>query len=134
MKDLSAKEAWEFLKTHENAVLIDVRTPSEWASVGFPDISSLGREALRLTWTAEQEEAFGQALLKALPRKEYPVLFMCRSGQRSFHAAEVATLLGYKEVINVNDGFEDRHGPGTGWRASGLPFILLPLSETPEAE
>lgn len=126
MKDLSAKEAWGFLETHPDATLIDVRTSSEWTMVGFPDLSSLGRKALGVTWSADQEADFGHALLKAVPQKDKPVLFICRSGQRSAHAAEAAMLLGYQEIINITDGFEDRHGPGTGWRASDLPFTLTP--------
>ncbi|MDF7674188.1 rhodanese-like domain-containing protein [Acetobacteraceae bacterium ESL0709] len=129
MKDLSAKEAWDFLDACSDALLIDVRTPSEWASVGFPDLSSLKRRALGLTWVADQEADFGHKLVEAVPDKARPVVFMCRSGQRSTHAATAAELLGYLNVFNVVDGFEDRHGPGTGWRASGLPFILLPLPE-----
>ncbi|UMM64408.1 rhodanese-like domain-containing protein [Aristophania vespae] len=127
MKNLSATQAWDFLQNHADAVLIDVRTPPEWASVGFPDLSSIGKEALAITWTMEEAEAFDPILLDAVKNKEIPLLFICRSGQRSLRAAMQAENCGYQNVINITDGFEDRHGPATGWRASGLPFIVRPL-------
>ncbi len=59
--------------------------------------------------------------------QERPVLFLCRSGNRSIGAAEVATQLGITPAYNVLDGFEghlDANGPRgeTGWRAIGLPW------------
>ena len=58
---------------------------------------------------------------------EAPVVFLCRSGQRSAHAAGVATDLGISPSYNVIDGFEgplDAQGRrgGAGWRAEGLPW------------
>ncbi|GBQ06110.1 sulfide dehydrogenase [Saccharibacter floricola DSM 15669] len=128
MKNIQAKKAWEILKANPKAVLVDVRTPQEWAAVGFPDLSTLGREAVALTWSAEEPEAFHQALDEAVPDKTASLFFLCRSGVRSHHACESAFEAGYQNTANIADGFEDRHGPGTGWRASALPFILRPLS------
>lgn len=128
MKNIQAKKAWEILRENPKSRLIDVRTPQEWAAVGFPDLSSLGREALALTWSAEQQEAFRHTLEEQVSDKETPLLFLCRSGVRSHHASELAYELGYHNVTNIADGFEDRHGPGTGWRASALPFVLRPLT------
>ncbi|MGZ4527583.1 MAG: rhodanese-like domain-containing protein, partial [Mycobacterium sp.] len=56
-----------------------------------------------------------------------PVIFLCRSGQRSIGAAEAATAVGIAPAYNVLDGFEghlDAHGHRgeTGWRAIGLPW------------
>ena len=59
---------------------------------------------------------------------EEPVLFLCRSGIRSHHAAEVATRAGYQRAFNVLEGFEGdidesrRRGALGGWRAAGLPW------------
>ena len=57
-----------------------------------------------------------------------PVVFLCRSGNRSIGAAEAATAAGYAPAYNMLDGFEgnldeNRHRGGTGWKAVGLPWI-----------
>ena len=58
---------------------------------------------------------------------ERPVVFLCRSGNRSIGAAEAATEAGIAPSYNVLDGFEgdldeDRHRGATGWKAVGLPW------------
>ena len=40
--DVPVKDVWEALQGDPKAVLIDVRTRSEWAFVGMPDLSGLG--------------------------------------------------------------------------------------------
>ncbi|GAG76439.1 unnamed protein product, partial [marine sediment metagenome] len=44
--DVEVKEVWERLKQDPGSVLIDVRTQAEWAYVGVPDLSSLGKQLL----------------------------------------------------------------------------------------
>ena len=56
-----------------------------------------------------------------------PVVFLCRSGNRSIGAAEAATEAGIAPSYNVLDGFEgnldeNKHRGGTGWKAVGLPW------------
>ena len=58
---------------------------------------------------------------------ERPVIFLCRSGNRSIGAAEAATEVGIAPSYNVLDGFEgnlddQKHRGGTGWKAIGLPW------------
>ena len=61
--------------------------------------------------------------------KEDVVLFLCRSGVRSRHAARVATELGYTNAFDILEGFEgDRDGEGHrktvgGWCKAGLPWV-----------
>jgi rhodanese-related sulfurtransferase len=62
-------------------------------------------------------------------RNRAPVLFLCRSGQRSDSAARAATAAGYTRAFNVLEGFEgnkdtDGHrGNLGGWRKAGLPWV-----------
>ena len=42
--DLTATEAFTILSKDKSALLIDVRTPEEWARVGIPDLSSLDKK------------------------------------------------------------------------------------------
>lgn len=132
--DISPLEAWKLLSDNPNAVLVDVRTDAEWRFVGVPDLSSLGREVLFLEWNSSdgrRNENFAEQLREqvAPPQAdaERPVLFLCRSGNRSIGAAEVATELGITPAYNILDGFEGQldvngHRGETGWRAIGLPW------------
>jgi rhodanese-related sulfurtransferase len=132
--DITPLEAWKLLSDNPNAVLVDVRTDAEWRFVGVPDLSSLGRDAVFIQWnTADgrHNDEFGEELRGRLPAADTdagrPVIFLCRSGQRSIGAAELATELGITPAYNVLDGFEghlDAHGHRgqTGWRAIGLPW------------
>jgi rhodanese-related sulfurtransferase len=114
--------------------LVDVRTDAEWRFVGVPDLSSLDREVVYIEWNATdgtRNENFADELKERVPPaaadEERPVVFLCRSGNRSIGAAQVATAGGITPAYNVLDGFEghlDAHGHRgeTGWRAVGLPW------------
>ncbi len=124
---LSSREAWDWLAQDANAVLIDVRTPEEWRSVGMPDLSKLGRSTFPLSWKLSPDYRLNPdfiAQMGALPiSKETPVLFICRSGGRSQEAAQAALQAGYEECYNLLDGFEGSlHG--VGWKNEGLPWRL----------
>jgi rhodanese-related sulfurtransferase len=72
---------------------------------------------------------FVASLAQALPDKDAPMLFICRSGARSRAAAIAMTAAGYRRCYNVADGFEGNHdvarhrGQVAGWKAAGLPWI-----------
>lgn len=129
--DITSEEAWALLVEQPDAVLVDVRTRAEWTFVGSPDLSGLGREAVFIEWNASdgtRNERFLDDLQAAgVTPGERPVLFLCRSGNRSKFAADVATAAGIGPSYNISDGFEgdldaDGHRGNTGWRASGLPW------------
>ena len=138
VSELLPDETWSNLAATPDAVLVDVRTRPEWAFVGIPDLSQLGREVLLNDWrqypdmsvnpgfVATLLEGFGEKL----PSK---IFFICRSGARSMEAASAvsAELLSRgqaAECINVAEGFEgdlDAHkhrGTANGWQARGLPW------------
>jgi rhodanese-related sulfurtransferase len=130
--DLSPREAWELLEADHDAVLVDVRTKAEWSYVGIPELASLGRHAVLIEWTTFPEGRrnpdFLAQLVEVGVRPEAPVIFLCRSGQRSIGAAEAATASGFSRAYNVLEGFEgpldgERHrGAANGWKAAGLPW------------
>ena len=129
--DLTPREAWELLEGAEDAVLVDVRTQGEWSFVGVPDTSGIDRPTALVEWntaTGRNPRFLDQlAELGLAPGDERPVVFLCRSGQRSIAAAEAATAAGLGPAYNVLDGFEGgvdaagRRG-ARGWRAEGLPW------------
>lgn len=132
--DISPLDAWKLLSDNPNAVLVDVRTDAEWRFVGVPDLSSLGREAVFLEWNHSDgrlNRRFADELREqvedAPAGEERPVVFLCRSGNRSIGAAEAATQAGITPAYNVLDGFEGHlnahgHRGETGWKAIGLPW------------
>ncbi len=123
---LLPNEANTLLENSPGATLVDVRTRAEWYWVGrVPG-------AVTIEWSsypggARNPDFLGQ-LQAAVPMTPAPVMFLCRSGQRSHHAAAQATAAGYANCFNVLEGFEgdrDEHGHRNGvggWRVAGLPW------------
>jgi rhodanese-related sulfurtransferase len=95
--DITPQESWKLLSDNPDAVLVDCRTEAEWKWVGVPDLSSLGRDVVAIEWTTAQgrNENFVADLIAAgLSPGERPVIFLCRSGNRSIPAAQAATAAG----------------------------------------
>jgi rhodanese-related sulfurtransferase len=120
-------EAGALLAAEPGSELVDVRTRAEWEWVGrIPG-------AVLLEWNnwpgGARNPDFERQLLAKIPDKSRPVLFLCRSGGRSHHAASAAAQLGYMQAFNVLEGFEgDKDASGHrgtvgGWKAAGLPWI-----------
>ena len=101
--DLTPQQAWAMLVEHPDAVLVDVRTEAEWRFVGMPDTSTLGRNAVLVEWnTADgpNESFLDEISAAGVPTDtEAPVLFVCRSGQRSVSAARTATEAGMSQCL-----------------------------------
>ena len=131
--DLSAKEAWEILKSDESARLIDVRTMPEWAFVGIPDLASLSKKPLFLSWqlfpNMQQNPEFIDQIRGAGAKPSDTLLFICRSGGRSRMAAMAMTSQGFEKCYNIAGGFEGDHdganhrGSVDGWKVADLPWI-----------
>lgn len=133
---VSVDEAWSRLKADAGSVLIDVRTIAEWAYVGLPDLSSIGKRPVLVEWQGfpddRQNTAFVERVTEALnplgADHDTELFFICRSGQRSLKAAQAMAAAGYRRCRNVADGFEgpldaNRHrGQIGGWKARGLPW------------
>ena len=130
--DVSAKDAWSKLASDTRAVLVDVRSDAEWNFVGLPDLASLGKKPLLVPLQVfpgmKPNPNFTAEVAQAIPAKDAPVYFLCRSGGRSRTAAIALTALGYTQCYNVAGGFEgdldgERHrGRVGGWKAAGLPW------------
>ncbi|MBZ0217823.1 MAG: hypothetical protein K8F25_14795, partial [Fimbriimonadaceae bacterium] len=56
------------------------------------------------------------------------IYYLCRSGARSRHAAQLMTAAGYSKCYNVATGFEGdldetgKRGRMAGWKANDLPW------------
>ncbi len=130
--EMSALEAWECLKRDKSAVLVDVRTPPEWAFSGEPDLSALAKEPLRISWKIFPSYAVNERFIASLQdagvTEDMTLLFLCRTGGRSLDASIAATAKGYARCYNITDGLEgplnEQHQRGmiSGWKAAGLPW------------
>lgn len=125
--DLTSEQAWQRI-ADDGAVLVDVRTEAEWRFVGVPDLTSVGAELVCIEWVdldGRPNPAFTAQVVEATRGR--PVIFLCRSGQRSTAAARAVTAANAGPAYNVSDGFEGPldgagHRGGIGWRAAGLPW------------
>lgn len=122
---LTPEETYELMQSAPGAKLVDVRTNAETVWVGqVPG-------AIEIEWMSYPSMKPNTHFIAQLEQevsKEALVLFICRSGQRSHHAAIAATKAGYGSCFNVLEGFEgDLNDEGhrnvlNGWRAQGLPW------------
>ena len=130
--DVSPTDAFEAVSSDPKAVIVDVRTRAELAYVGYPDLSSTGKQQIAVEWqvfpTGQQNPQFLEELAAHGVEPDQSVYFLCRSGARSRFAAVAATAAGFASAYNVADGFEghlDRaghRGETSGWKASHLPW------------
>src|SRR5579864_595867 len=95
---------WEALRSDPHAQLVDVRTDAEWNFVGLPDLSSVGKQVVPIQWqvypTMQRNADFTDQLKEAGFTPEHHIYFICRSGQRSFAAAQAAQVAGFQYVYN----------------------------------
>ncbi len=123
---LTPREAFELWQEVKGTQLVDVRTRAEFYWVGRVP-GAIEIEFSQYPGNARNPDFLPQ--LEAMAYKNAPVMFLCRSGGRSHHAAVLATQAGYTECYNVLEGFEgDRDATGHrktagGWCVAGLPWI-----------
>lgn len=128
---VSPDEAFELLQLDPRARLVDVRTRAELDWVGRPLVGD--GQYMHIEWTrypgGVPNAEFVEQLKQALPSKDTPVLFLCRSAARSKLAAVAAAQAGFEKAYDLLEGFEgDKDGNGhrktvTGWCFRGLPWM-----------
>ncbi|MBC3931654.1 rhodanese-like domain-containing protein [Undibacterium curvum] len=128
---LTPTEAYTLLQQHDQAILIDVRTNAERDWVGRVVLAEAQHHAVQ--WSlypgGTPNPDFLTQLADICPDKATPLLFLCRSGVRSRHAAKLATEHGYTHCFDILEGFEgDKDTQGHrksvgGWCQHGLPWV-----------
>ncbi len=93
----------KLIEKYPNVVILDVRTPQEWANGIIPN-------AIKINLF---DTEFNKKT--SLLDKENPVLIYCKSGGRSSRAQKKLYDKGFKKVINLAHGFD-------GWKAAGFPI------------
>ncbi|MES2766127.1 MAG: rhodanese-like domain-containing protein, partial [Bacteroidota bacterium] len=100
--ELSPTEFSTQINTMPDEVLIDVRTPGEFAAGHL-------QNAKNIDWNGAAFESEVAQL-----DKEKPLLVYCQSGRRSDAAADKMRAMGFKNVLELDGGF-------AGWRGAGMP-------------
>jgi rhodanese-related sulfurtransferase len=93
-------------------VIVDIRTPEEWAETGTPT------GAVKLDMTQRDFPQRLTDLQKQVGDKAIGII--CRTANRTSYVQEVLSRHGYK-LINIRGGMAGNPG-NPGWIASGLPI------------
>lgn len=134
VNSVSPKEAMQLITDQPKSLLVDVRSHMEFLFIGHP----VG--AVHIPWIDEPDwdvnphfvRDIRQLILGGLADdgsgSQVPVILICRSGKRSYEAAQLLIKEGFKNVYNILEGFEgeldEHHHRSTlgGWRYEGLPW------------
>ncbi|MCA1322976.1 rhodanese-like domain-containing protein [Herbaspirillum sp. alder98] len=123
-------EAYSLLQGNPSIKLVDVRTKAERDWVGMVDVPP--PQHLFVQWNLYPEGKPNPqfiAQLQAVASPEDTLLFLCRSGVRSKHAATLASEHGYGNCFDILEGFEGNKDAGghrktvEGWCQAGLPWL-----------
>jgi rhodanese-related sulfurtransferase len=138
VQNITSKDILNNLK-EENSILIDVRTKEEWDKIGIPDLSSINKSVIFISWkllpNMSINENFQFDLIDEIKKvtdaaeSEINLFFLCRSGMRSMESALFMSDLEYN-CFNIEKGFEgdpDNEGNRAninGWKFNNNPWKL----------
>lgn len=127
---VTPQEAFLLLQSDPRIKLVDVRTNAERDWIGRVAINP--DQHLAVQWNLYPENKPNPDFMHQLEQsagKDDILLFLCRSGVRSRHAATKATAEGYENCFDILEGFEgDKDAEGHrktvgGWCKAGLPWV-----------
>ena len=93
-RQIHMDEAISMMEEESGYVILDVRTPEEYAEKHIPGAINIPNETI------------GTAEIPELPDKDQLILVYCRSGNRSKQASEKLAALGYTNIAEfggIND-------------------------------
>lgn len=100
---VDVEEFDQAIENHPGALLLDVRTQTEWEQDGHLENATLIPHT--------ELEARGEELPS---EKDSMILLYCRSGNRSQDAAQTLLDLGFTNIIELESGIN-------GWKDAGKP-------------
>ena len=86
-RQIDMQEAIALMESETGYVILDVRTPEEFAEKHIPNAINIPNETI------------GREEIPELPDKNQMILVYCRSGNRSKQASEKLADLGYTNVL-----------------------------------
>jgi rhodanese-related sulfurtransferase len=116
LPSLSVREALEGARAGR-LVLVDIRTPEEWADTGVP------QGAIRLDMTGSGFEVRLAALKLDHPGK--PIALICRTANRSSEVQKKLAGRGWTNLVDVRGGLLG-NPKDKGWLAESLPVVTYP--------
>jgi phage shock protein E len=105
-KNISQKKLQELLKSDDRPLLIDVRTPSEYANGHIEGAINMPHKQLK-----------GQLALLTDAKNKQIVLY-CHSGTRANYAKKVLKKNGFKQLDHLAGDYK-------AWKKKGLPLIKM---------
>ena len=93
-RQVNMDEAITMMDKESGYIILDVRTPEEFADKHIPGAINVANETI------------GTDEIPELPDKDQLILVYCRSGNRSKQASEKLALLGYTNIVEfggIND-------------------------------
>lgn len=102
---ITMDEAQEALENAQNHLLVDVRTPEEFAEGHIPGAINVPNESIADT------------PIEVLPDPDQEIYVYCRSGRRSKEAAQKLSAMGYTHIIEIG-GIQD-------WKGEIIPEALM---------
>ncbi len=103
-RQVNMDEAITMMEEESGYIILDVRTPEEFADKHIPGAINIPNETI------------GTEEIPELPDKDRLIMVYCRSGNRSKQASEKLATLGYTNIVEFG-GINDRPGKtvsGTG--------------------
>jgi rhodanese-related sulfurtransferase len=138
-KTVSPQQAFDMWRANPDKVyVLDVRTPSEYVFIGHaPMARNIPVKFMANQWDAKEKKPAMTTNpdFVAEARKHYKpddtILVMCGSGKRSPVAVQLLKDAGYKNVLDIEGGFDGMRGSGCadhgsgplikpGWKNSGM--------------
>ena len=86
-RQISMDEAVTMMEEESGYIILDVRTPEEFADKHIPGAVNIPNETI------------GTEEIPELPDKDQLILVYCRSGNRSKQASEKLAALGYTNIV-----------------------------------
>ena len=102
VQKVSAAEVKAAIDKKENAILLDVRDPGEYAAGHLPGAINISRGTLEFN------------VFNKIPDQNAKIYVYCKTGARSSLATETLNDLGYKNAVLMDALFED-------WIKAGYP-------------
>ena len=93
-RQINMDEAITMMEEESSYIILDVRTPEEFADKHIPGAVNIPNETI------------GTEEIPELPDKDQLILVYCRSGNRSKQASEKLAALGYTNIVEfggIND-------------------------------
>lgn len=125
IKQVTPRDAWDFVKANPRAVFIDVRSDLEFLLIGHALSSHC------IPWIDDEKWQVNPHFVtevRAIAVCDTPIVLICRSGNRSAAAAAALLAAGFQQIYDVSGGFEgecdarQHRSTLNGWRYFGLPW------------